>query len=203
MTRNAFTLLEVLLVIGLLVMLATMAVPLFSGTIMRRQLVESAEQLRSMMFLTGAEARQAGRRIQLAFPQPLEAPNYLADYADSENPTGPAYAAVVAQVERDPLGEPGTFDPVKADWARWQAAGGHVQIARIAIGEPIPTAAQLEGDTSSKEQAPLIVFGPDGRSLVGDVTVTLVSEALDGYVVKLRGATGLATIAPMEAVKKE
>lgn len=188
--------------LALLLMLAGMAVPLFSGAMAGRRLIESAEQFRSLMFMTGSEARQAGRRLQVAFPTPAEEPNFLADYA-GDKPVGAAYREASVLIERDPLGAPGAFDPLKADFARWSTNSSTTQIARIEISEPIPVGGNLTLDSERKEQPPVIVFGPDGRSLVGDVTVTIVNDRLAGYLVQLRGATGLATIAPMPAVEKK
>ena len=199
MRRSAFTLLEVMLVIALLAVLSATAMPMFTGQLAKRQLIESADQLRSLFYFASAEARQRGRRIEIRFTTPADTPLIEG-----------GLSATVAEVriERDPLGEPGVLDPLKVDWANWSVAGPKVQIVDVQVAEPMVLApsggAELNLGAGPEEEAwPAIIFSPAGRSSVGDVTVTLRNEKLDGYVVTLRGATGLAQIAPAEPLETE
>lgn len=199
--RRGFTLLELLLVIALLLAIAAMAIPTFSSALARRQLAESAEHLRSLMYLARAEAA-GGKRLQILFTDPVET-NYLAQWAgttgqsgEATGAVGQAYCGVQVFLERDPLGSPGAFDRLQTDWANWKPAGPTVQICQVAVSEPMTVAAEKGGAESARDAPPMILFGHDGRSQVGDVTITLMNDRLDGYVVKLRGATGLATVGP-------
>ncbi len=195
---RAFTLLELMLVIALLAVLAVVALPLYSGALARRQLAESADQFRSLMYTAAGEAKQAGRRMELRFTDPPAA-SHLAPSGKELAPS--AARAVEVHVERDPLGAPGQFEPVLADWARWAVAGANVQIVKVEVAEPVQVCGEEEaeeplgGGEDEPGSAPAsVLFSADGRSQVGDVTVTLMNERLDGYRVQLRAATGQATI---------
>lgn len=193
--HRAFTLLEIAIVVALLAALAALAVPTLSSMATRRHLNESAYQVRSMLYLAAAEARQQGRRIELAFVDPP---------AESLLPGASASAAargVQVRVERDPLGEPNIFSNVQADWARWTVSGDKVQIVGVQVTEAVQLYSP-EGEVSvggAEDQdaggpPPSIVFAADGRSLVGDVTIRLMNDRLDGLSVKFAAGTGQATV---------
>jgi prepilin-type N-terminal cleavage/methylation domain-containing protein len=209
MRNRAFTLLESLLVIAMLVILAAMAMPLLDRQLQQRELIASAEQLRALCYQTSAEAKLRGRRLRIEFirppatiHQPTDEDGEPIDNAES------VIAATAARVliEREPLDAPGVFEPLEVDWARWSAPG-RVQIHAVEVAEPLITPESIGRASSSfnhestggeqeSSQLPVIVMAANGQCLVGDVTITFRNARYDGYVVNLRGATGLATIEP-------
>ena len=66
-TRNAFTLLEVLLVITLLVMLAGFSWPLLGGVREAEELHESAQRLKTLIQMCRARAMNESRRYRITF----------------------------------------------------------------------------------------------------------------------------------------
>ena len=68
-TIRAFTLLEVMLVIGLLVAISAIAIPNFVRQIEREELPGSGRQLRSLLALARANASFEGKRYRIRFPK--------------------------------------------------------------------------------------------------------------------------------------
>ncbi|UCC29719.1 MAG: hypothetical protein JSU86_16130 [Phycisphaerales bacterium] len=66
--RRAFTLLEVSLVVGLLLLITAMVVPNFIRQIKADEIARSAKQLRSFITLVRANAAFDGRRYRIRFP---------------------------------------------------------------------------------------------------------------------------------------
>ncbi|HSW44312.1 MAG TPA: hypothetical protein VLM89_01945 [Phycisphaerae bacterium] len=68
MARRAYTLLEVLLVIGLLGLIGLILLPNLGDEIWRRSLIESADRLRSLIVMTHAGAVHDGVKYRIQFP---------------------------------------------------------------------------------------------------------------------------------------
>ncbi|MCG3178799.1 MAG: hypothetical protein BIFFINMI_01129 [Phycisphaerae bacterium] len=203
MTRRGFTLMEVLLAIALLVILAAMVMPTFSGQLEQRRLISSAEQLRGLLYMASAQAQQRGCRLEVRFVAPPAAPMIEGQ---------PAATSVRVYIERDPLAKPGAFEPLMASWADWQLPGSQLQVVSVTVSDPI--FAGVTGETKASyaddgqggaapsgggpipSELSSVVFAPDGSSQVGDVTITIRNRDGAGYDVFLRGQTGLATIQP-------
>jgi prepilin-type N-terminal cleavage/methylation domain-containing protein len=91
--RRGFTLLEVVLVLGILAMLLGVAVVSLSALRAGHTLEQGAERLQTALRLARADAANRGRRLRLTFdaettrpavawePDPLEAPGEFVDYA--------------------------------------------------------------------------------------------------------------------------
>ena len=65
---GAYTLIEIILVVGLLVALSAMAIPNFVRQIERERLPGSVRQLRSLLTLVRANAAFDGKRYRFRFP---------------------------------------------------------------------------------------------------------------------------------------
>ncbi|MCB9850578.1 MAG: prepilin-type N-terminal cleavage/methylation domain-containing protein [Phycisphaerales bacterium] len=122
--HRGFTLLEVLLVIGLLALMAGFVMPTMIESLEQERLPESARQLRALLQLTRANAMYEGRRYRIRFP----AEDELDDRGEQRQP--------IVEVERDPLTEPDQFDSVKAAWASEETLKRGIRCARVRLGKP-------------------------------------------------------------------
>ncbi|MCG3136681.1 MAG: hypothetical protein HJJLKODD_00516 [Phycisphaerae bacterium] len=140
-SHRAFTLLELLVVIGLLVLLAGLVVPSFRGALERSQLPESAEQFRALIAMTRAQAMLDGLRYRIRFLNPDEPAAEGLNEAELNQP--------IVEVERDPLAAPEEYTPVLAAWAQSASFLGDVWCFRIRIGEP--TVETVKADLQDQE----------------------------------------------------
>src|SRR5262245_50000834 len=108
-TRSAFTLVEMMLVLGLLALLAYFTGMSLRGPLERSSLPESGRRLRSLIQLTRANAMLDGQRYRIRMLAEGE------DVADGFTPQERLQPFV--ERERDPVLEPGVFTPVRASWA--------------------------------------------------------------------------------------
>jgi len=122
--QPGYTLLEILLVAGLLAILAGFVVPATLGMFEREQLPESARQLRTLIQLTRANAMYEGRRYRIRFPEE--------DELDGQG----GQIQPIIEVERDPLSMPDQFSLVRASWAEDATLQRGIRCARVRLGKP-------------------------------------------------------------------
>lgn len=203
---DAFTLIEILLVIGLLAALTMFVVPPVLRDIERARLPESAKQMRSLLRLTRARAMYDGKRYRLRFLEEGDEESLDDVEVDPRQP--------VVEREDDPIGEPGVFNPVKAAWARPDPLLNGVRCIEIRLGKPTLEKI-IEKDTEQHEQLveelghdvdeirPPLYFEPDGTTEWATFVVTNApleagdreEEVVEEYgviEVILDGLTGLA-----------
>lgn len=113
---RAFTLLEVVLVMALLAAIAAFSWPYMQRQFEASQLTESADQFRSLLTLTRAQAMIDARRYRIRFEPEKRHP--------------------IIECETDPFQAPGKYDPVKADWAVDERLLGETQVHEIRAGRP-------------------------------------------------------------------
>ncbi len=103
--QSAYTLIEVVLVVALLVAISALAIPNFVRELKREELPGSARQLRSLITLTRANAAFDGLRYRIRFP------------SDDEDDLLLARRQPMIEREDDPIHEPDVFNQVTAPWA--------------------------------------------------------------------------------------
>jgi type II secretory pathway pseudopilin PulG len=185
---RAYTLLELLIVIGLLVVLASMTLPNVLKSYVDAQLPESANQMRALLQLVRANAMLEGKRYRVRFARP-----------DELDESGGQIQPIV-DVERDPFYEPEIYTPVLDSWAREATFERNVRCAQVRLGKP--TVDQLLGDSEVDEAKeledkaeesveekfedgfPPIIFEPDGTSewatfVITDAPADIEYEELD------------------------
>jgi type II secretory pathway pseudopilin PulG len=124
--RRAYTLVEVVLVVGLLVVVAGLAIPTFVQEIRREELPASADQLRSLISLMRAHAALDGKRYRLRFPmQDQEERDAM---GDDRQP--------IIEREQDPIDDPDVFYPAHTPWAIGNTLLGKVWCAEVRLGKP-------------------------------------------------------------------
>jgi len=166
--RRAYTLVEVVLVVALLVAISAMAIPNFVRELEREELPGSARQLRSLLTLTRAHAAFDGLRYRIRFPAADEEDLLL----DRRQP--------MVEREDDPIHEPDVFNQVTAPWAIGTTLLGHVRCAEVRPGRP--TIAKLKELRKTRDdiadslreaerreeyfdaERPPLYFEPDGSS---------------------------------------
>lgn len=207
---SAFTILEILLVLALLVILTGLAWPVLENQITASEMPESAGKMRDLLFLARSEAALEHRPCRIRFEQGQQQPHI--------------------EYEPDPILRPDEWEPVRASWAQDFVLLGDVQVNEIRPGRPIflqpvsededmvqdsrgqsvdaaeaggvdNTVSRSSFDQSREgvdEKRPPIVFEPDGST--SWATLILSEQPLDKELseeqnqvwVILDGRTGLA-----------
>lgn len=193
----AVTLLEVILVMGILVTITAIVVPNFYTEYRATELPGSARQFRSLLTMVAARAALDGKRYRLRFPMEGE-----------EDLLGGDRQPLVER-EDDPFDEPEVFNVVTDSWVIGNTLLGEVWCAEVRPGRP--TVELLEQRRSRIEEAlqdaleefeperPPVYFEPDSRT--GWVTFVLTDaprdtdiedlDKFDAIEVILEGETGM------------
>ncbi len=205
-SRAGFTLLELTLVIGILVAIASLVMPTFIRQIERAQLPESARRLRSQIALVRANAAYDGKRYRIRFPVEDE---------DETDPLGGDRQPIIER-EDDPIEEPDEFNLVTAPWAVGVTLLDGVWCPEVRLGKPTIESVRdarerrsLTEDDLEEEfrefqefdpQRPPLFVEPDGTSEWATFVLTGAPRDMDfdeledepQIEVILDGPTGLA-----------
>ncbi|MBU0717441.1 MAG: hypothetical protein KJ749_04260 [Planctomycetes bacterium] len=162
---RAFTLIEAVLVIGIVAVITAMILPNFIDEIRGHSLEGSARQVRSMLTLVGANACFDGVRYRLRFPELGE-----------EDLMGGNRQPLIER-EDDPLEEPEVFNAVTDPWAIGATLLEGVWCAEVRRGRPTATILKnLEKTRSDVQDAldkafedfsperPPVIFEADGTT---------------------------------------
>jgi hypothetical protein len=120
------TLIELILVIGILAVIAGLVIPNFVRELEREKLPGSARQLRSLLTLVRANACFDGKRYRIRFP--LEEEEELDALGGDRQP--------LIEREDDPINEPEIFNLVTAPWAVGETLLGEVWCAEVRLERP-------------------------------------------------------------------
>lgn len=131
----AFTLLEILIVLGILILLASIAWPAMESQIKAAEMPESADRIRSMLFMARCEAVMEHRRHRIRFD--------------------PEHQQPFIEIESDPIRRPGEFDTITSGWAVEPMVLGDVQVHEVRLGRPVWTMslATTDDPDEAEEQA--------------------------------------------------
>lgn len=122
--RCAYTLIEIMLVVGILLAISAYAVPNFVNQIRADAMPRSARKLRTLITLVRAHAALEGKRYQIRFPNEDE----LDVLGGDQQPR--------VEREDDPFEEPEVFNLVRAPWAIQTTLLGDVWCPEIRLGKP-------------------------------------------------------------------
>ena len=141
--RRAYTMVELVLVVGLLVAISAITIPNFIREIEREALPGSAKQLRSLITMMRANAAFDGKRYRLRFP--LE---------DEETLIGEHQPMI--EREDDPFENPEEFVQVTAPWAISNTLLGKIWCVEVRPGHPTIEQLQRLRETRNEIQDTLI-----------------------------------------------
>ncbi|UCD27984.1 MAG: prepilin-type N-terminal cleavage/methylation domain-containing protein, partial [Planctomycetota bacterium] len=167
MCRQAFTLLEVLLVIVLMGLLAAFIFPDLSMDMKRRALVESADRLRSLIIMAHARAMQDGIKYRIQYPGTPDPDDPKAE-KEINVPTNTLQPVVIRQV--DPLEDPNWFEEFKAGWKDQKIMQEGTRCVAVLPGRPnfdISTQSEIAGPSITRDEKTTFVplnFNPDGTT---------------------------------------
>jgi hypothetical protein len=199
----AFTLLEVTLAIGLLVVISAIAIPNFVGQIEREELPGSGRQLRSLLALARANASFEGKRYRIRFPKEKE---------KEKDALGGDQQPLIER-EDDPIRNPEVFHEVTAPWAFGKTLLGKVWCVEVRLGRPTIEDLRvrrekitevsdelLRSPENFEPEYPPLYIEPDGSSEWATFTLTnaprgtKIDELEDHPRIDLivEGTTGLA-----------
>ena len=140
--RRGFTLIEIVLVVGMLAMLAAITMPDLYRRIQKERLPTSAENMRSLLTMVRSHAQFDGRRYRIRFPYEEGEDDEEALYDDRQP---------IIEREDDPFLAPGEFIVVRAAWAFGARFSGGVWCAEVRLGRP--TVEMIEERRSRIEDA--------------------------------------------------
>jgi prepilin-type N-terminal cleavage/methylation domain-containing protein len=183
--RAAFTLLELLIVLAVLVMLLAVTWPAVGGLMAKHQLQAAAKQVRAAWAKTRLEAMESGglRRFRYQPGTGHFQVGSLNEAADPRLPTGRATA------------EPNSSSS-PAD--RWLPAGVRFERLDQAPGAPRPAALS---DVSDENWSEPILFFPNGRT--SNARLELHGRQDWAVPLLLRGVTGTVTVGRIQRATLE
>lgn len=173
--RAAFTLLEVILAMALLVLLAGMTVASLWSTLESVRTKEQATRIASLLRAARADAANTGKRLRLSFD------------AETTQP--------IVSIERDGLAEPGVFEPHHAWWVKLAHLEDGIRVAECVLtgaSDFREFTAAVPGQQGN-EQAGMaeVTFYPDGSSDSARIVLASDDEDRPWYVeITLNGVDG-------------
>lgn len=201
-TSEGFTLLELLIVLALIVILAGLSLPAFTGTIRSQRLRSAAESVRTEWMRAHIQAMKTGRIHVYRFQD-----------GDRRFEIVPWVAPDDALESSATAGAPSM--PIAMATASGTAAGG----VELEEGPGLPEGvifvggeAQSDSRALSVEEAmsgsvgsdgqwgPPILFYPDGSA--SDAYVIVANDFQQAVRIELRGLTGLATVGDITALEE-
>ncbi len=199
----AFTLIEMVLVVGLLLLISAITIPNFFNEFKREKLPTSASQLRSLVTLVRANAAFDAKRYRIRFAR------------EGETDSLGGIQQPIVEREDDPIAYPEEFNPVTANWAAGKTLLGDVRCAEVRLGRPTVADIMRRRESASREleqafstrqqreeferERPPVYIEPDGTSDWVTFTLTEASSEIPlneiyqhpGIDVILDGLTGL------------
>jgi type II secretory pathway pseudopilin PulG len=136
---RAFTLIELLLVAGLIVVLSMLVLPSLARQIKGEELPASANHLRSLLTVVSAHAAFDSKRYRIRFPR-----------EDETDPFGGTTQPIIER-EDDPIHNPEIFLLVTDPWVNDATFIGEVRCAEVRLGRPSMVALQERRDQAAEE----------------------------------------------------
>lgn len=176
--RNAFTLIELILVLGIMVMIFSLAIPLAARTMGSHALRQSADRVRVAMGQARVEAIKSGQ-IQAMFFQ------INSDWFN----VGP-FNQLLAQQGLAAQQAQIAANNVKTDLGDNRLPNGIVFASGVTVADGRSADALIRNGGGGNSQIQPILFYPDGTAQ--DARVLLRDEKQNMTSVQLRGLTGVA-----------
>jgi type II secretory pathway pseudopilin PulG len=176
--RRAFTLIELLLTLVVLMLLLGAVVMNFTGLQSSSQLDEGVEQFESLVRYARAHAANSGCRVRLTFEE-------VAGEGEMAVPLGNVFATW----EPDPLNKPGEFHPLQDVAPLLETMLRFVEVDEVRPVGSGPSAPGVDEEQSYGFEP--ITFYPDGSSDTAEVIFSArESDEERQMAVRIIGATG-------------
>jgi len=195
--RNAFTLIEILLVLAVLVAITAISAPALRGTMRRQKLQSAADAVRADLTRAHVQAMKTGRvqvfRMEIGGRKYKVEP-YIAGDDAIESVAG-------AQDSSGKVYGPGVYDPSAAVVSQRELPEGTTFIEGDAITASRAAAIEAELYALGQDAAwsEPILFYPDGTC--SDAHVVVGNEQQVGLRLDLRGMTGVVTLGEIAGVE--
>jgi hypothetical protein len=177
--RRAFTLLELLLVLGMLVVLSGMAWPVLDRLLTSERLAKSADRMRAVWTTARGGAIESGRI--LAFRYEPDGARYRLELKDETDESERAEEGLPSSVAKLPL------EQTLPSGVRFVAQ----EDDEAKTEEPVEPAASDSPDQTDASLSEPILFFPDGTC--STARLTLRNDSGWRVEVQLRGLTGVVT----------
>lgn len=184
--RPAFTLLEIILVIGIMVAVAAIALPTMTRSFSSQALLKAADRVRVSMGQARVRAIRTGQIHAVGY---LPGRGWI-DVASLQQISTIA-SKVTRRLQEQQLGITSNYDDDLLPGKVIFVAGQTVNNAR---------SADARNESGSESQLLSILFYPDGTSQ--DARLTLQNEEGQLIDVTLRGLTGTASVMPRNEVRR-
>lgn len=184
--RSAVTLIELMLVLVLLVIIASLSIPVLQGSLTQAKLENGAELLRSAWTRARLAATESGDTKVFRFEQNGSRFQVIS--------LGELGLPEQATIQPDETGEREAVDVLRLDEARLPDG---VLFASADISASAQVSALTGGVAAGTVWSAPIVFRPDGTT--SDAVVVLTNDTQQTIRVILRGLTGVSRIAEEEA----
>jgi type II secretory pathway pseudopilin PulG len=168
--RDGVTLIEVLLVVGLIVLIASMAMPELLGTLRLQRLRSAADELRTDLSKARNRAMSSGQILGLTLTENSYSIGLASDIVDENE----ASSTIPLQQQTRTL----------ADGLRLMVAGGQGPVAVSPGGSAVASAVGSDGIAA--------YFYPDGTTSTIEFQVS--DDNKHSLIVSLRGITGVALV---------
>jgi prepilin-type N-terminal cleavage/methylation domain-containing protein len=196
MRRSAFTLIEIMLVMAIMVALAALSAPALRGVMRRQTLQAAADAVRADLTRAHVQAMKTGRvqvfRAEIGGRKYKVEPyiggdDAIESIAGAQDTSGKVYGA-------------GVFDPTAAVVSQRELPEGTSFIEGDAIAASRSASIQAELYELGQDAAwcEPILFYPDGTC--SDAHVVVGNEQQVGMRLDLRGLTGVVTLGEIAAV---
>ncbi len=164
--HRGFTLLEVLLTIGVLLLILAIALPDYEAMFGQRSLKESGDQLKALIVMAHARSMKEGRRYRVFFPGTPDPNDDLAE-KEIDVPLETLQPKVERQV--DPLINPEWYEEVNESWIPEKIMMDGTRCVAVLPGKPnfdINPETPIAGPSVSEDLAEFVrvTFHPDGTS---------------------------------------
>ena len=195
--RNAFTLIEIMLVLAVMVVLAALSAPALRGVMRRQQLQAAADAVRADLTRAHVQAMKSGRvqvfRAEIGGRKYKIEP-YIAGDDAIESVAG-------AQDSSGKVYGQGVYDPTAAVASQRELPDGTAFVEGDAVeaSRSAPIEAELYGLGQDAAWCQPILFYPDGTC--SDAHVVVGNEQQAGMRLDLRGMTGVVTLGEIAAVE--
>jgi prepilin-type N-terminal cleavage/methylation domain-containing protein len=195
--RNAFTLIEIMLVLAVMVVLAALSAPALRGVMRRQQLQAAADAVRADLTRAHVQAMKSGRvqvfRAEIGGRKYKIEP-YIAGDDAIESVAG-------AQDSSGKVYGQGVYDPTAAVASQRELPDGtsFVEGDAVEASRSAPIEAELYGVAQDAAWSQPILFYPDGTC--SDAHVVVGNEQQAGMRLDLRGMTGVVTLGEIAAVE--